>query len=129
MQFSVRVETRSRDVESRNDDKEKSWLAIQGGVFPAGAFAAGVIHGLAERGAFEAYDIRAFSGTSSGALLASLCWTRRILDDDAQVLRQNLMADVETMWMYPASPNHNALLTPMWNPPYAEWCLEAHGGA
>lgn len=49
-------------------------LAFQGGVIPAGTFAAGVIKALVDNRAFEKYDIVAFSGTSSGALVASLCW-------------------------------------------------------
>lgn len=49
-------------------------LAIQGGVIPAGAFAAGVVRALVDAKAFDSYDFVVFSGTSSGALVASLCW-------------------------------------------------------
>lgn len=48
--------------------KKRVALAIQGGGFPAGAFAAGVVKGLVDKGAFDKYDICAFSGTSAGAL-------------------------------------------------------------
>lgn len=55
-------------------------LAFQGGVIPAGTFAAGVVKALVDNRAFEKYDIVAFSGTSSGALVASLCWGHLLED-------------------------------------------------
>jgi len=53
-------------------------LAFQGGGFPAGAVAAGVVRRLVERGAFDDYDIDVFSGTSSGALVAAVCWGHKL---------------------------------------------------
>lgn len=102
--------------------KRRVGLAIQGGVIPAGAFAAGVISGLAEKGAFDKYDICAFSGTSSGALVATLCWARRVLDGNGPEFRHGLMADLENMWMYLAAPNHLAI--PIWHPMYGEFLRE-----
>src|SRR4051812_43603729 len=92
--------------------KKRVGLAIQGGVIPAGSFAAGVVSGLAERGAFEEYDICAFSGTSSGSLIAALCWARRVLDGNGPTFRANLTAGLEKMWMYLAWPNHLAMPIP-----------------
>lgn len=60
--------------------KRQIALAFQGGVIPAGTFAAGVVKALVDNRAFEKYDIVAFSGTSSGALVASLCWGHLLED-------------------------------------------------
>jgi NTE family protein len=49
-------------------------LAFQGGGFPAGAVAAGAVRRLVEDNAFVDYAIDVFSGTSSGALVAAMCW-------------------------------------------------------
>jgi NTE family protein len=54
--------------------KKRVAIAFQGGGFPAGAMGAGVVKYLVEKGAFEANDIDVFSGTSAGALVASVCW-------------------------------------------------------
>lgn len=54
--------------------KKRVGIAFQGGGFPAGAMGAGVVRYLVEKGAFEANDIDVFSGTSAGALVASVCW-------------------------------------------------------
>jgi predicted acylesterase/phospholipase RssA len=54
--------------------KQRVGLAFQGGGFPAGAVGAGVVRYLVENGAFQSYDIDVFSGTSAGALVASVCW-------------------------------------------------------
>jgi predicted acylesterase/phospholipase RssA len=54
--------------------KQRVGLAFQGGGFPAGAVGAGVVRYLVEKGAFQTYDIDIFSGTSAGALVASVCW-------------------------------------------------------
>lgn len=104
------------------EEGKRVGLAIQGGVIPAGAFAAGVISGLAEKGAFEKYDICAFSGTSSGSLVAALCWAHRVLHGKGETFRRNLMADLENMWMYLAAPNH--LAVPIPHPMYGEFSRE-----
>jgi predicted acylesterase/phospholipase RssA len=54
--------------------KRRVGIAVQGGVTAAGSFAAGAIKGLVDGKTFETYDVVVFSGTSSGALIASLCW-------------------------------------------------------
>lgn len=60
------------------NQKVRVGLAFQGGGFPAGAIGAGVVKYLVEHGAFEEYDIDAFSGTSAGALVASVCWGHKL---------------------------------------------------
>lgn len=87
----VRREERPPQTESPPKSKRRVGLAFQGGGFPAGALGAGVIKGLAEKGLFgpfpganagkryhDDYEIVAFSGTSAGALLATLCWAHLI---------------------------------------------------
>src|SRR3974377_536596 len=59
-------------------EKKRVGLAFQGGIFPAGAVGAGVVKYLVEKGAFNEYDIDVFSGTSSGALVASVCWGHKL---------------------------------------------------
>jgi predicted acylesterase/phospholipase RssA len=56
------------------EGKRRVGIAVQGGVTAAGSFAAGAIKGLVDGKTFETYDVVVFSGTSSGALIASLCW-------------------------------------------------------
>ena len=58
--------------------KKRVALAFQGGGFPAGAVGAGVVTYLVEKGAFQTYDIDVFSGTSAGALVASVCWGHKL---------------------------------------------------
>ncbi len=58
--------------------KKRVGLAFQGGGFPAGAVSAGVVHYLVDKGAFQQYDIDVFSGTSAGALVASVCWGHKL---------------------------------------------------
>ncbi len=55
-------------------DKQRVGLAFQGGSFLGGSIAAGTVRGLVEGGACEAYDLSVFSGISSGALVATVCW-------------------------------------------------------
>ena len=50
-------------------------LAFQGGSFLAGAVSTGVVEAFAEEGIFQDYDLRIFSGTSAGALVATACWS------------------------------------------------------
>ena len=59
-------------------EKKRVGLAFQGGGFPAGAIGAGVVNYLVEKGAFHKYDINVFSGTSAGALVASVCWGHKL---------------------------------------------------
>lgn len=60
--------------------RKRVGIAFQGGVFPAGAIGAGVVRYLVEAGAFDdpEYDIDAFSGTSSGSIVASVCWGHKM---------------------------------------------------
>lgn len=58
--------------------KPRVGIAFQGGSFLGGSIAGGTVRGLAEGGAFEAYDISVFSGISSGALVATVCWGRAL---------------------------------------------------
>lgn len=70
-------------------------IAFQGGGFPAGAIGAGVVRRLVEEGVFERYQVDAFSGTSAGALVASVCW--------ACMLQNNMKEApkiLEKQWMH-----------------------------
>jgi NTE family protein len=80
-------------------------LAIQGGGFPAGAFAAGVVKGLVEKGAFERYDVGAFSGTSAGALIATVCWGNTL-----RGTVKDIPAALDYQWTYLNWPEHLAWL-------------------
>lgn len=71
--------------------KKRIGLAFQGGVIPAGSFAAGVVGALVDTGAFDSHDVVAFSGTSAGALVASVCWGYSLegrIGELSEVLRQ-----------------------------------------
>lgn len=59
-------------------EKKRVGLAFQGGGFPAGAIGAGVVKRLVQEGAFKKYNIDVFSGTSAGALVASVCWGHKL---------------------------------------------------
>lgn len=61
-----------------SEKTKKVGIAFQGGGFPAGAIGAGVVKYLVEQGAFDQYDIDVFSGTSAGALNASVCWGHKL---------------------------------------------------
>ena len=101
--------------------KKRVALAIQGGGFPAGAFAAGVVKGLVEKGAFDEYDICAFSGTSAGALVATVCWGNRL-----QSTVDRIPAALEYQWTYLNWPEHLAWLL-VWTPAVAEGWREVDG--
>lgn len=90
--------------------KTRVGLAIQGGVVPAGAFAAGVLKGLVEKGAFDQHNICAFSGTSAGAVIATLCWGHTL---NGSI--DKLGDDLTRQWTYLQWPRHLALL-PIWTP-------------
>lgn len=86
--------------------KRKVGLAFQGGSFLAGAIDAGVVRGLVEAGAFDRYDIRAFSGTSAGALVAAVCWRHALHERMAnapEVLRRqwlhNAYGVIQNQWV------------------------------
>ncbi|CCG40761.1 patatin-like phospholipase family protein [Magnetospirillum molischianum] len=49
-------------------------IAFQGGSFTAGAVATGVVTAFVKAKICNKYDVRAFSGTSAGALVAAICW-------------------------------------------------------
>jgi predicted acylesterase/phospholipase RssA len=85
-------------------------LAIQGGVLPAGAFAAGVLKGLVDKGAFTTHDISAFSGTSAGSCVATVCWGNTV-NNTINAIKN----DAERQWLYFAWPNHLAWV-PNWTP-------------
>ena len=73
---------------------KKVGIAFQGGGFAGGALAAGVIKRLVEEGAFEEFDIDVFSGTSSGALVAAVCWGHKLqnkIEELPEVLRRQWM--------------------------------------
>jgi NTE family protein len=59
-------------------EKKRVGLAFQGGGFPAGAIGAGAVKYLVEKKAFDNYEIDVFSGTSAGALVASVCWGHKL---------------------------------------------------
>lgn len=104
---------------SAEDTRPRVGLAIQGGVIPAGAFAAGVIGGLIKERAFAKYNICAFSGTSSGALIAALCWSHCVRNGEFEMASTELVAALEKMWMYLAWPNNMAPLIP--SPDYSNF--------
>ncbi|MDM0044155.1 patatin-like phospholipase family protein [Variovorax dokdonensis] len=58
---------------SRTTDKRRVAIACQGGGSQT-AFTAGVLKGLFEAGAHEEFDIVSLSGTSGGAICATLAW-------------------------------------------------------
>jgi NTE family protein len=76
-------------------DNKRVAIAFQGGGFPAGAIGAGVVKYLVEKKAFDKYNIDVFSGTSAGALVASVCWGHKLrgtIEDAPKTL--------EEQWMY-----------------------------
>ena len=76
-------------------DNKRVAIAFQGGGFPAGAIGAGVVKYLVEKRAFDKYNIDVFSGTSAGALVASVCWGHKLrgtIEDAPKTL--------EEQWMY-----------------------------
>lgn len=75
--------------------KKKVGLAFQGGGFPAGAIGAGVVKCLVENGAFNKFDIDVFSGTSAGALVASVCWGHTLTGTIDQAPEE-----LEKQWMH-----------------------------
>jgi NTE family protein len=77
-----------------------------------------VLKGLVKQGAFDRYDICAFSGTSAGAQVAAVCWGNNLQDTI-----QNIPDDLERQWMYFAWPNHFVWL-PVWAPTWAGGWLE-----
>lgn len=82
-------------------EKTRVGIAFQGGGFAAGAIAAGTVKTLVNRGAFQKYDITAFSGTSAGALVASACWANRLksLVEKTDTI-QDLPKVLEDQWMH-----------------------------
>lgn len=79
-------------------NQKRVGLAFQGGGFPAGAIGAGVVKYLVEKGAFDKYDIDVFSGTSAGALVASVCWGHKLkgtIEESPKIL--------EKQWLHFAS--------------------------
>lgn len=62
-------------------DQPRIGLAFQGGSFLAGAVGAGVVRHFVEHGIFRNYRVAAYSGTSAGALLATLCWDLALRND------------------------------------------------
>lgn len=81
--------------------KKSVGLACQGGGITSGSVAAGVMRGLVEYGAFDTFDINAFSGTSGGALVATVCWghkLRALKGNDPKIIGE--IPDVlEKQWM------------------------------
>ena len=75
--------------------KKRIALAFQGGGFPAGALGAGVVRYLVEKGAFDHHDIDVFSGTSAGALVASVCWGHKLRGEIAAA-----PAVLERQWLH-----------------------------
>lgn len=80
MKVSVARPAKDGEPAPESQKKRRVAIAFQGGVFPAGAMHAGVVKYLVEAGAFDdpEYDIDAFSGTSAGALVASVCWGHKM---------------------------------------------------
>src|SRR5512147_1715017 len=98
-------QTGSASSDESGKRKTRVGLAIQGGVVPAGAFAAGVLNGLVDKEAFEKYHICAFSGTSAGAVIATLCWGHMLkgtIDKEKDGLRDDLIRQ----WTYLQWPRH-----------------------
>ena len=103
-------------------EKRRVGIAFQGGGFPAGALGAGVVKYLVEKGAFDEYDIDVFSGTSAGALVASVCWGQKLkgaMQEAPEILEKQWMhfawglgtqcesrANVPTRWGYCADESH-----------------------
>jgi NTE family protein len=66
----------------KRSDKKRVAIACQGGGSQT-AFTAGVLRGLFEAGAHEEFDIVGISGTSGGAICATLAWVS-LVQGDAQ---------------------------------------------
>jgi NTE family protein len=75
--------------------KTRVGLAFQGGGFPAGALGAGVVKRLVEDRAFDEFDIDVFSGTSAGALVASVCWGHKLKGTISEAPET-----LERLWMH-----------------------------
>ena len=92
----------------------KVGIAFQGGGFPAGAVHAGVVKYLVEHKAFDKYNINVFSGTSAGALVASVCWGHKLKGTIEEAPKT-----LEKQWMHFASglvPNASvAQLSQLWD--------------
>lgn len=74
-------------------DNRSIGIAFQGGSFLAGAVETGVVSAFAKQKIFDRRKIRAFSGTSAGALVAAHCWRESVRDErdrDYPALAQNL---------------------------------------
>ena len=74
--------------------KKRVGIAFQGGGFPAGAIGTGVIKSLVRKGAFTTYDIDVFSGTSAGALVATVCWGHKLkgtIEEAPRILEKQWM--------------------------------------
>lgn len=81
--------------------KKTVGLAFQGGGITPGSVAAGVMKGLVEYRAFDNFDINAFSGTSGGALVATVCWghkLRALKESDPKVI-EKIPEVLEQQWM------------------------------
>lgn len=109
MNFPVdgKPRTSASDAPSRSqtDAPKRIGLAFQGGSFLAGAVHTGVVRALVEQGLFDA-RFHAFSGTSAGAIVATVCWSLALenkLDSAKDVLKD--------LWLY----NANSLI------PTQEW--------
>lgn len=90
---------KNQSEQAAPNTKTKVGIAFQGGSFLAGAMCAGVVRGLVENGAFDKYDIQAFSGTSAGALVAAVCWEHTL---DGKI--NDAPAILEKQWLRFASP-------------------------
>jgi NTE family protein len=86
--------------------KKRVGLAVQGGSFLAGAVATGVVKVFVEERVFERYDVRMFSGTSAGALVATACWShamRSVMDGvPLQTAMTPLPSVLKRMWLHNA---------------------------
>src|SRR5437867_132945 len=124
---------------------KKVGIAFQGGGFPAGAIGAGVVRFLVENGAFNKYDIDVFSGTSAGALVASVCWGCKLkgnLEQAPDILRRQwmrfangLVPDVRTAHAFELSESlaqlnpvyqfcSETLFVPLMRNLFRDWILE-----